>query len=527
MIDNSKKSNLATVVLFVLIAIVLADQARFLFAYPVPDTGMWFGDETWTMLTVRALARTGIACVPEALGSSLAHSNGLLNGSIWISGLIYGVPATLFAHMTSPVAIGRSITFVLSLITLFFVYQLAIRLGTSKLSAWTGVFALALSNAFYFSSHSARLDMATGLAVLLFFLLLVIAFEESSDSRHVGRFAFLLPFLAVLSLAVYVHVPALIILPVIYSLWKIGAFRSWQTAALSAAGFALGTALIVGIYGLSAGSFSLLGTGDNQYYNVANSLPILHLRSWRVQKINTIDRAVQVWEVAWPIVVLIALGMVARIVDRRRSKPTPRDAREHYFFANVILLILSWGLFGGPAVFYNIHVLPIGAVCGAVLIAPLVHNRVNLIVPLLIVIAVFSIVSQERLGGVGERLVATNQLTIHALVDPIASIIHPPLVLTDEPAINEIAGDQNLRLMTNHLLLFGNENKPLPQILREYHVDYLLLYSTVRWHSPFRHIADSLYLLTDERTGTLTDQARSYDDPMWNEIDTLRLYKTK
>ena len=53
--------------LLILIAIVLADQARFLFFYPVPDTGMWFGDEKWTMLTVRALARTGIARVPEAL----------------------------------------------------------------------------------------------------------------------------------------------------------------------------------------------------------------------------------------------------------------------------------------------------------------------------------------------------------------------------------------------------------------------------------------------------------------------------
>src|SRR5665213_1136205 len=264
MIDNNRKANLAAIVLALLIAIVLVDQARFHFVYPVPDTGMWFGDETCTMLTVRALARTGIACVPEALGSSLAHSNGLVNGSIWISGLIYGVPAAIFSHTASPVAIGRIITFVLSIISLFFVYRLSRRLNASKPGALTGVLALLISNAFYFSSHSARLDMATGIAVILFFFFLVIAYERTSRGAGIPWFAFLIPFLAVISVAIYVHVPALIILPAIYSLWKIGAFRRWQVLALSIAGFALGIGLIIGMYWITTGSFSLLGTGYNQ-----------------------------------------------------------------------------------------------------------------------------------------------------------------------------------------------------------------------------------------------------------------------
>ncbi|HZK77052.1 MAG TPA: hypothetical protein VFD13_09105, partial [Candidatus Kapabacteria bacterium] len=110
-------------------------------------------------------------------------------------------------------------------------------------------------------------------------------------------------------------------------------------------------------------------------------------------------------------------------------------------------------------------------------------------------------------------------------IDPISFGAKTPLLLTDEPGINEIAAAPKVRLMTNHLLLFGSENKPLPEILREYHAQYLLLYSTVRWYSPFRSLADSLYTLVGERTGTLTDQARTYDHPAWNEIDTLRLYK--
>ncbi|HET6401621.1 MAG TPA: hypothetical protein VFH95_09505 [Candidatus Kapabacteria bacterium] len=549
MTGKSKQENVLAIVLVVLVAGVLFDQARFLFVFPVPDTGMWFGDETWTMLTLRALARTGVARVPEALGSSLAHSNGLINGSVWISGLIYGVPAAIFSNAASTVAVGRIITFLLSLISLFFVYRLARRLGATQTAALIGVFALVISNAFYFSSHSARLDMMTGVAVLLFFFLLTIAFvaqtsacdpatgsqtEVASPTMRAtntrrNRFAFFIPFLVVISVAVYVHVPALIALPAIYSLWKIGVFRRWQTIAISLAGFALGSVLIVGAYWLSTGSLSLLGNGYNQYYNVANSLPILHLLSWRVQKINTIDRAIQVWSVAWPLVVTIVFGIASQIWRGRSGGRQPRMAysREWFFFANAILLILAWGLFGGPAVFYNIYILPVAAVCGAVLIAPLVQNRSYVLIPLLIIAAGFTIISQEQFGAVGERLVMANQRAIRALVGPISSATHPPLVLTDEPAINEIAADPNVRLMTNHLLLFGSENKPLPEILREYHVDYLLLYSTVRWHSPFRHIADSLYSLASERTGTLTDQARSYDDPAWNEIDTLRLYKAK
>jgi len=165
-------------VLLILIAIVLADQARFLFTYPVPDTGMWFGDESWTMLTVRALARSGVARVPEALGSSLSHSNGLINGSIWLSGLMYGVPAILFSNAASTVVIGRAITFILSVVSLFFVYRLALRLGASSTASMIGVMALVISNVFYFSSHSARLDVLTGLAVLMYMFLLVFVFFE-------------------------------------------------------------------------------------------------------------------------------------------------------------------------------------------------------------------------------------------------------------------------------------------------------------------------------------------------------------
>jgi hypothetical protein len=512
--------------LLILIAIVLANQVRFLFFYPVPDTGMWFGDESWTMLTVRALARTGIARVPEALGSSLAYSNGLVNGSIWISGLIYGVPVAIFSTIANPVAIGRGITLVVSFVTLYVIYKLSRRLGASPDASLFGVFVLVISNAFYFSSHSARLDALTGLAVLLYLFLLVSIFDRSETVGSNTRWAFFLPLIAVLTLTLYVHVPTLIIIPLLYSAWRLRLFHTFRTASLFLIGALTGLVVIAGVYGISTGSLDLLGKGYNQYYNVANSLPVLHLLSWRVQKINTFDRFLQVWDVAAPIIIGIALGLAVRIWKR-----VPLSPKERFFFANAVLLLFGWMLFGGPAVFYNIHVLPTAAVCCAVLLTPALQflpaRNIGALAPLLVLVVVFVVVFQEQKGAVGERLVNGNKAAIASLIEPIASLAYPPLILTDEPAEHIIAGEPNVRLMTNHLLLFGEEGKSLPDIFREHHVDYLLLYSGAHWRSPFRQIADSLYTFSGQRVGTFTDLGRTYDAPHWNEFDTLRLYKAK
>ena len=491
---------------------------------------MWFGDETWTMLTVRALASTGVACVPEALGSSLAHSNGFVNGSIWLSGIIYGIPANVFASIASPVEIGRVITLMLSLVMLFVVYRVAFTITVSPLSSAFGVFLLVLTNAFYFSSHSARLDLITGLAVILYVLLLIRAYNASHNpsGSSMTRWSFILSFLSVLSLAVYVHVPTLILLPALYTLWVTGAFRSVRGWAAMALGSASAMLLLLVPYYLTNGSITLLGHGYNQYYNVANSLPILHPFSWQVQKINTIDRAIQLWQVAWPLVSVLVIAIAAHFGLRQRF-----SSKASFLLSISFLAIVSWMLAEGPAVFYNIHILPVLSVAAAVVITQILERYSQsstfqwsvALIALALFIAVN--ISQHRMGEIGSRITSENHEAVHALIDPIISTSYSSLVLTDQPALDEIAGTHGVRLMTNHLLLFGEENKPLPNILREKGVDYLLLYSTVKWQSPFRPIADSLYTLVGQRIGILTDQARNYDELNANEKDTLRLYKAR
>jgi hypothetical protein len=313
----------------------------------------------------------------------------------------------------------------------------------------------------------------------------------------------------------------------LYSLWYFGVFRNGKQFAFALAGIVMGTAILLAAYWVSVGSLDMLGSGYNQYYNVANSIPVLHLLSWRVQKINTMDRAVQVWEVAWPLVLLIFLGMVTRVLKHDRF-----EEKERFILFNAILLFVGWGLFGGPAVFYNIYVMPVMALCAAIFIRPIFSHTIIsvpaiLLIVLTVVIASFAFIQQERYGNVGTELCQGNDNAVRSILASVESSEKSPLILTDEPGENELSGNRNVRLMTNHFLLFGEGNKSTEQILRENHVEYLLLYSCGAWHSPFQQLADSLYTKLDERMGMFNDLGRSYNDPRWELRDTLRLYRPK
>jgi hypothetical protein len=508
-----------SLILLVLICAVLIQQTRFLFVYPVPDTGMWFGDESWTMLTARALASTGVAHIPEAVGSSLAHSNGLVNGSVWLTGFLYGTPAHIFESIATPVEIGREISLILCVVTLALAYRLGHRLTSNRFTSLLAIVVLVASDAFAFSSHCARFDAATGLATLAYLTFLQHTYEHRNDLNQLT--AFLITFLACLSLAVYVHVPTLIALPAFYTLWRIRIWKHRQLLLATILGAVAAYILIAGAYWLSTSSVDLLGKGYNQYYNVANSLPIMHPFSWQVQKINTIDRALQVWDVAWPLAVVILTGIIIAVLNWRHVGLPSRFWLWLTFFT-----LIGWCAFEGPAVFYNIHVLPVLAVSSVVLIATLNAQSWRIATTVFaIVVSIVAITRQEHRGKVGSQLTHENSL---------ASFISPALgsrIMVDEPALNEVAylehTPAHIQLATKHFLLFGGEQKAPSDILRDNNVNYLLLYSTVRYQSQLRAIADSFYAIVARRTGHLTDQARSYDDPNWGEFDTMRLYKRK
>lgn len=511
-----------------LIAVVIMLETFDLTVFPVVDTGLWFGDESWTMATLMSMAQHGVARVPEAIGSSLAISNGFVNGSVWIAAVLYGIPAMLLRSIASPVVAGRMVSLLVVLITLVSVYRLSIRIGATRLQSVFAIFLLVVSPGFHLLSHSARLDALTGLAVIL-----ALAFYHSLIERNTASHEDFLLIGASLGigLAVYVHVPTLLAAPALWTLWRLK--PDWKAVLSTAVGGLLSVAALAGIYWMTTGEFFLFGKSGtyNQYYNVIHSIPALHPFSLAVQHINTIDRFYQVDGLAPLIVALLVLGLALNALFWKRIT---LSASQPHFLWLALLTTLSWMAFEGPAVFYNLHALPVFTVCGAIaltivwqVLPKAAGNALLPIVALAIAIytAATSLPMERHRASVGEAITEGNRTAIAALLGPItASDSSRPIVLTDEPGYDAIMANPHFRLMTKHLLLFGGEEKPLAEILHEHHVQYLMLYSTWRWQSPVRPVADSLYTLIGEQRGMLTDQARGYDNPDNAHEDTLRLY---
>lgn len=506
------RTRLTEWVLLAAILAVIAYQSIYLFSYPQIDTGWWFGDESWTMLTLREMARSGIARIPEAIGSSIAESNGLVNGVVWLSALVYGVPA-MFVRSLSPVETGRIVTLLVSLALLVSMYGLVRALRIDRTISLSVLLVFVASPVFYFSSHSARLDSITALAIvgsLAMFLWLV----RAERPRY-----FLVGLLVGLSLAIYVHVPTLVGLSWLAAIWY--SRGGWPRWGLSLFGVAVGAITLAGLHYLSVGNLHALGRGHNQYYSVASALPVLHPFSWQVQKINTIDRFIQVWGVAWPIVLILLVAIVVLVRGRHTTR---RDERA--LLVICALVILSWMLFEGPAVFYEIHAAPVFAIAAAIGLHRLARYPAALAI-LALALAAGSMYAQRTAGEAGRELTQHNRVAVAAMLDRVAIETPGATVLADQPAWDLTASAHRVHLMTSHLLLFGGEPRPVPEILRVHNIQYLLLYSTRQFQSPFKVIADSLYQLESMQTGMLTDEARSYDPSTWTMPDTVRLYRAR
>ncbi len=530
LMKEKKWDRLAAGCLLALILLVIALETRDLFVYPVIDTGMWFGDESWTMATLASLLRDGIARVPEALGSSLSTSNGFVNGSVWVASVCYGLPALVFHGGATPVEIGRVVSLIATLGILGVIYALGRRLGASAVHALLGILLLVVSPGFHLLSHCARLDLLTGLAVLA----ALYSFLWLLDAPALTNWHYLLLGLSVaLSLSIYVHVPTLIAVPALWTLFRLKSHRRDVLATIAGAIGGLGI-LAIG-YWLTTGEFYLLGRGGayNQYFNVARSIPIMHPFSWQVQRINTIARFLQVFGLAPQLIIALTVGFCFAPWLWRTS---PAQQSRRRFAELAILVTISWMAFEGPAVFYNMHMLPVFTVVAIVLIASLwsrqATTKFRALLPLLsigigVVLVLVAMPSEMKLAQAARTISDGNHRAVASLLGTIPVGVERPLVLTDEPAYDLLVANPRFALMTKHLFLFGGENKTLADILREHRVGYLLLYSTSRWQSPLRPIADSLYMLIGEERGVLTDQARGYDRPMFETLDTLRLYQAR
>ncbi|HEY3874975.1 MAG TPA: hypothetical protein VGM92_05835, partial [Candidatus Kapabacteria bacterium] len=221
---------LAIVVLSIVTLIFLAMSGHTLYDFPVPDSYRWYGDETqtWMLLGWKNLLLHGKMIVPVALESTLTQSPGLFLGSSWFTAIWYGVPLILAPTHVDPVTVGRTVSFVIGLITLGTMAYTGYKLGVFSSILALAIALIVTTRAFTFASHSARYDIITTFAVLAFisFFALRVAHGNGSTRRQGTRFAFWYGLAGLLVLlTISPHVSVLLFFPVIFIAWYFGLYH--------------------------------------------------------------------------------------------------------------------------------------------------------------------------------------------------------------------------------------------------------------------------------------------------------------
>ena len=537
---NHSWERTASIILGVLIAVGLIAQTRVLYEFPQPDSSRWWGDETGQMLELRTELQDGYARIPTALGSSVAITNGLVRGNSWLAAIMYGVPTLLFSHFANVVEIGRTITFLLSLLLLFAMYRAMRRFGTNRIIALLVLLILISTRNYFFSTHAARLDVAASIAVVLLTWYCAAKFEQ----YRIGTWDPSLWWYAAIGAAVLalatlsIHLLTLLPLITIYCFWKLQAYRRPLSLLAAITGALVVAAMLFGIYSLSGAPVSVFGpsAGNNQFHTVASNLPVLRPFSRSVQVANILERVHGLWSEA-PTVIVFAFITLLFSISRKGT--VPKSLAQCFTLGASIVILLAWLLFESPALYYYVQVLPIFLIAMAFVVSnrlKIQRNAIAIIILCAGVLSYFGIADVLRASATAKNISKDNGSALQTAVEEIESENgnkDRPIVLAQNPAIAVLEYDSRVRLMTAHLVSFPISNEPLAATLQKLKVQYLLLYaphdSSIYSddYAVLRPLADSIGTVVFRDTGILFDVHRDYFMPQSfaGTPDTLILYK--
>ncbi|HEY3874174.1 MAG TPA: hypothetical protein VGM92_01750 [Candidatus Kapabacteria bacterium] len=537
----TSRERMLSAVIAAMIVLVLVMQAWSLYEFPQPDSSRWWGDETGQMLELRTELTDGYARIPTALGSSVAITNGIVRGNSWMAAVIYGVPALIFSSVADLVGIGRTVTFLLSLLLFFAMYRMLVSFNVSRLLALVGMLLLISTRSFFFASHAARLDVAASITVVGFAWYFTKRFGKIQQGTwnpslqwyfYVG--AGLIVF-ATLS----IHLLTLLPLLTFFALWKFQAHRRPIRIVVCGAGALTALSILVGIYYLSGAPFTIFGStsGMNQFHTVASNLPILRPFSRSVQVANILERVHGIRNEAPAFLALAFVAIIVVFVSRRTSRSNT-SAPSAFINGSAMIVLIAWLFFQSPALYYYVHVLPIFIVAMTIAISRRWNLNVSMLaITLLISVALCFVAVKDSVHAreSAERIANDNGLALEASLRAIHSEKNSgtPLVLAQNPAIAILEHDARVRLMTAHLISFPISNAPLADRLRALKVQYLLLYASHDGSSysddyhALRPFADSLGTVMVKSVGILFDVHRDYFNPQTFTCtpDTLILYK--
>jgi hypothetical protein len=525
--ENKGSSRITIGLLLMLTVASLVINARCLYVYPVPNSWIyWSGDETQAMSESMAQVQTGIYSYPLAIGSIFSEGSGILKGSVWISSLMYGVPA-LIAH-ANPVDVGRTVSFILGILLLMAVYSIARRNGVQVVMALGAVLLLASSPCYLIMSHSARYDIFVGLGCIV--ILSILIGNEKQSRMPSGM---VVGALAVACLLVSAHIWIDCFLAGVFLLWCRGFFAHWRKLVLSVCIFVSGLAILSLFYYVKTGKLDFVGPFDHV------PIPLYRFFSPAAQRGNLWYRwfIVQQWSPAYiwfGIILILGTGYCL-------WKRVPMGKKIGIWAGAVALLIFSIVYFEVIVARYYIYILPsitvLFALAAEKIWKSIAYRSVRFIAGMVCV----SILSLEIVSFAkntfyeelySEQIVTSNVEGLNAVKQILEKDTSPTIrAIVYTPALYGIAPHSKIQTIVPLFLYAPTQSWVRNTTPIWTRFDYLVTYNSPRILDSAQSDRLVVQLFTSyiekvfESTGCYTDIGRSYSEDGLKGLDTLRLYK--
>ncbi len=502
----------------------------------MPDSARWWGDETGQIIELKAELHDGFAHIPIGFGSTVAVTNGIVRGNSWLAAIVYGLPAIVFSSLADLVSIGRTVTAILSVVLVGFLFYAMRAFGVDRLLALFATLLLISTRSFFFASHAARLDVAAGLALVgcVFYLSQVFERWTLASCQPSARWFFLLGAGMLLLATLSIHLLTLLAPIGLLALYHFGAFKHLSHLGAAVGGVLAVAAVLFAIYVISGAPITLFGTTvlHTQFHSVIDEIPITKLISPNAQIGNLLER----WEgfIAEAPAMFVLL-VVAVAVCILRFKHHALTLSERFAVQACVLAVLSWLLFESYAMYYYMQVLPLIALVLTFVISRAVPRLILKSETRLalsfgaIVIFYFGIADASRAGTSGARITGVNE---QALRHTMQNMINPRgVILAQNPALAWLLYHTELTVMSPHFLEFPLNERADVEVMRGEQVAYVLSYTESGQSNysfevtPMKHVTDSLGELIATEHGRLLDVNRNYFALDSTRIDTLKLYK--
>jgi hypothetical protein len=500
-----------------------------LYSTPVPDSYLWWGDESWLLLEFRNQMMHGVFLHPYALGSSLAHGSGIIFGNMWVTALFYGIPAAFVSsERMDIVLLGRSITTLFAFTLLVALYEIVRRLTLDRLLGLFSVFLLLASRSFLFTSHSARYDILSALAIVIgiYFLLRM---HRPLTILH----AAIAGCIVAATMLVTIHVAIALSLAALVVILSHAGKRWPGVLAAFMSGVAVFLLLLFATSTLR-GQTTLFGTSSSTSFALnIHDIPALRFYSRSVQMANLTQRwnMFRMYGLGY-IFVFAALIIIA--ITQYLRKIVSISVR--LSAVTITIVLVSWIEFESSAPSsYLIYILPVLSIAAAFAMKRLLgeQSRTLVIASASILLGIFAFQDIPGAHGKGYHLMTANALAVGAALGEIeqSDSTNHPLVLAFNPAVHEVLRDTNVRLMTTQFIEYPLTDMSVDSVLRNIGALYALFYASalkpdyMREVGPIRSALDRMATPIWERSGYFTDIGRSYFDTTLSMPDTLRLYR--